>query len=149
MANRFRVLILGSAALVAACTTFQPMPRASVQGGALVRARLSQLGSAQLAPSIGPTVDAIDGVVRSVSDTGVVFAMHGVLRSSGAYAEWNNEPLYVQHGQIDHYELARPSRLKSGLLATALIAAAVVIEEGFRSGGWGGRTTIHTTSGPK
>lgn len=149
MPNPFRFLILCGALLAASCTTFQPMPRDAVEGGALVRALLSQLGSAQLAPSIGPTVEAIDGVVRSISDTGVVFAMRGALRSSGAYAEWNGEPLFVQHAQIDRYERAQHSKLKSGLLATALVAAAVAIEEGFRSGGWGGRTTIHTTGGPK
>jgi hypothetical protein len=120
------------------CATFTPTVQSSLINGGETRLLLTERGTLEMGTRIGPAVVAVDGRVRTVTDSSIVIALTQVLNRDGDTQVWTGEPLSVPVSYISGYRARHASAKRSLLLAAGLLTGAVAIALGFSAGSSGG-----------
>lgn len=138
-------LALALALALPACYKLTPIEGGVPEPGREVRLGLSDQGSVQLAPLIGPRIGAIDGRALSSSDSGYVVAVQAVVSQSGRSMRWSMEQLTVPRSAVSSVRGRTLDRKRSWLVAGLGVVAVIGIGEAFGLGtgfdglfGWAG-----------
>jgi len=129
--------------LTTACQTYTPVPAQGVAPGGRVRVRLTERGSADITPSVGPSARTIDGTVTSISDSAVVLSVTDLTRYNGQEEPWRGESVTVPRAGVADITVPKLSRSRSLLFAGGIILGAVAIGSAL-----GGTGTDIGKSGP-
>lgn len=140
-ARRFHLLAaLPAVATVALTGCYTYVPVASrTPAGVTVDLTLTDMGRVALAPSLGPEVWRVEGVVRSSSDSTIELYVRRTVGISRATVRWGGEPVTIR---TEHVQSGRERHLNKG--RTALLAGTVaggvvafIVTRGLGGFGWG------------
>ena len=140
MASRVAVLAV-VAWLQAGCYNYAPLRRSELVAAAYLAVMLTETGSEELAPYIGPNILVVRGRFLSVTDRGLVLSVAGVESRRGDVLEWKGETVMVPVEFVRSLEQRQSATGKTVLLAGAGLAGFFMAYEAFGAGSSG------TTSG--
>jgi hypothetical protein len=124
-------LAVVTAVAVMGCYQYIPLEGAPPPHDEVVRATLTDAGSVELAPQVGPRIAAVEGFisgpVNGAADTAtaLTFSVRRTLTRSGEERDWTGERLSIPRSAIATFQLRRLSRSRSfalGALLTAVVA---------------------------
>ena len=122
---RVLVFVLG---ILAAPGCFGYVPVGSPPDpGAHLRATLSDRGTADLAPSLGPSVAAVEGRLVSHSEDQVVLAVSSTMLHNGVERFWNQEQVAVPRDLLATLQTRRLSRSRTVLFTGGLLAGGLLL----------------------
>lgn len=131
LAARLRATALAVAVTVAAgitgCTSFQPVPATTIPQDREVRVTLTDLAAATLAPALGGGVVAVDGVVRTRDDAGLVVAAAATVQRGGETQDWKGEPVRLRWSDVARIEVRRADRGRTALAALGIVGGALAM----------------------
>lgn len=130
-------LVLASAA----CYDYHPVTDSSAGSGSEIRLSLTDRGSIDLAPLIGPQITKLDGTLVSVADTMLVVRVSSVINRVGFSSSWNGEQLRVPKGAVSGLERRSLNRRKSWLVGGGSAAVVALASLSFSLIGGGGKSS--------
>ena len=137
----FRKSVFGRAAVVlvfaqtvAGCYRMTPIEGSTPAPGRDVRLELSDQGSVQMAPLIGPRIGAIDGRAVEASDTALVVAVQAVVAQGGRSMAWSMERLSVPRSAVSHVSTRTLDTKKTWIAAGLTVLGALVVGSVFGLG---------------
>ncbi len=124
-----------------ACYRYAPIQDAPSDVGQPVRMRLTDQGSINLAPLIGPTIVTLDGTLVAVRDTMMVLSVTNAIARNGIETTWKGENVDVPKAAISGLQLRALDKRRSWLLGVGGIAATAALGAAFNliGGGSGGK----------
>ena len=127
--------------LTAACYRYAPLQGSAPDAGKPVRVHLTEQGSIDLAPLIGPTILTLDGALTAVRDTALVLAVTNAIARNGVENHWTGEPVIVPRRAVKHVELRELDKRRSWFVAAGGVGAVVAAGVGFNllGGAFGGK----------
>jgi len=128
----FAVLFLATTA----CYRYTPTQGNAGDVGRPVRVQLTEQGSINLAPMIGPTILTLDGTVSAVRDTLVVLSVTNAIARNGVETSWRGEPVEVPRAAISGVRLRELDKRRSWLVAVGGVAATAALGAAWNL--WGG-----------
>jgi len=134
-----RWLIVGSLALCGCYEYLPPPNRADDLNGKRVQLTLNDMGSAMLAPQIGPQNEAVGGTLVENTTDALTLLVMSVRNRNGLESGWNGERVSVPRSYIANLEERRFSKRRT-FFATAALAASLIIAQ--RAFGGGGGATV-------
>jgi hypothetical protein len=111
-----------------------PIEGSTPPPGLEVRLSLSDAGSVQMAPLIGPRIGAIDGRAMESSDSALVLAVEAVVAHSGHSMAWSLERLSVPRNAVTHVSTRTLDTKKTWLMAGLTVVSAFVVSQAFGLG---------------
>ena len=127
-------VVLVFAQAVGGCYSMAPIEGATPAPGNDVRLQLSDQGSVQLAPLIGPRIGAIDGRAMESSDSALVVAVQAVVAQSGRSMAWSMERLSVPRSAVSHVSTRKLDTRKTWIAAGLTVLGALVVGSVFGLG---------------
>ena len=115
------------AQVVGGCYSMTPIEGSTPPTGQEVRLSLSDQGSVQLAPLIGPRIGAIDGKAMESSDSALVLAVQAVVAQSGRSMAWSMEKLSVPRSAVSHVSTRTLDTKKTWLVAGLTVVGAFLV----------------------
>lgn len=134
-AIRSRAIAIVSAATLGACYDYLPMPSGDPQPGLEVRAMLTDAGSLQLSPFIGPRVSSLDGTIVRADRDSLVLRVKSLTLMSGEENGWSGERLAVPASAVASLRTKQLSRTRTTLAALVATGGVVAIIAGNHGGG--------------
>jgi hypothetical protein len=143
------VVLAACGLLVSGCYQYVPIQGEPEQNGGIVRVSLTERGSVELAPYIGPTIVKVDGRLTSASDSALTLHLVNAIARNGVETPWTGESVVVPKGYVSRLELRRLDSRRSWIAATGIVVATVALGRGFTllGGKSGGKTG--GTGGPR
>ncbi|MFN8571814.1 MAG: hypothetical protein U0132_07140 [Gemmatimonadaceae bacterium] len=131
------ILLLASSG----CYRYAPIQGTPSDLGQPIRMRLTDQGSINLAPLIGPTIVTLDGSLVAVRDTLMVLSVTNAIARNGIETMWKGENVDVPKAAISGLQLRSLDKRRSWLLGVGGIAATAAIGAAFNllGGGSGGK----------
>ena len=121
----FRAAALGLlAGFSAGCYSTVPVASTPQPGQVLVM-DLTDQGRVTLGPTVGPSVQRIEGLLDSRTDSAYVVKVASVVYLNGTNNRWTNEPLTIQTALVRDVREKRFSRSRTGMLVAGVAAASV------------------------
>jgi hypothetical protein len=134
-----RRIVLFAAVVLSGCYSYTPITSPAPGVGSDVRVDLTDLGSAQLANTVGQRVGAIDGRTVSASDTSLTLTVAQTISHDGTVAHWNDEQVVIPRGAIARIQGRRLDTGRTYLASAVTVAGAFVVGKIFGLGnGLGG-----------
>jgi len=128
---KYRRLRAGTAAALVltsmACRSYVPVVPHQLAPGSTARVSLTDRGSVELASSLGPRGDLVEGRVVESDDSALVLAVSTVVRTNGVEESWRGERLAVPQSYVAEATMPKLSRVRSVLLAGGVIAGLAAI----------------------
>jgi hypothetical protein len=122
MGSRATVFLVVLAALATGCYNYSPLGRASLVPSAYLAVTLTESGSEELAPYIGPSVLVVRGRFRSATERGLMLSVAEIETRRGDLLLWNGEPVVIPGEFVRSVETRQIAAGKAALLAgTALV----------------------------
>lgn len=121
------------------CYRLTPVDGGAPDAGTKVRLDLTDAGSVQLAPLIGPRIDALEGRAIEVSDSVLVLAVTEAVQRNGVTVPWTNERVRVPLQAVDRMRARELDRGRTWLVSGAgvvglfLMSRAIDLGQGDRS----------------
>ncbi len=112
------------AGLATGCYVHSPVVEPPVPGSQLIL-DLNDRGRVALGDSLGPSVNRIEGLFRSHSDSAYFLGVTSVRYLSGQSNNWTGEPLLVRKNLIERAQQRRFSRGRTAFLTSAITASVV------------------------
>ncbi|HET7601282.1 MAG TPA: hypothetical protein VFK09_13375 [Gemmatimonadales bacterium] len=126
-----RAGLFAAVGLTAACYTYQSVPSPAAEPGARVVARLSHEGTADLAPTVGPGVRYVEGVVVRADSAALELAVSRTEDDRHLGTDWTGERVELPRAALADVRTRRISApatgLLGGLLAGGVVAAVELI----------------------
>ena len=119
--------------LLAGCYVYSPVSAASSPAGIPVRLTLTDAGTANLAPELGPSVEAVGGRLLNDSGDAYLLALSDSRKRNGMEIDWRGEQVTISKSLVASIQERQFSRTRTGILAAGLIGAMVVARQVF----WG------------
>ena len=141
------VAILLAAATLTGCYEYLAPPAGSSLAGRRVHLTLTDMGSAILAPQIGPANDAIGGTLLADSGSALLVSVLSVRNRNGLEQGWRGERVRVPVEYIDRVEERSLSRRRT-VIASILFAGFVVGAERVLNGAGGSNAGGPSPGGP-
>ena len=116
--------------LIAGCYIYRPINTSTPQPtGQPVRLTLTDLGTANLAAALGPSVEAVSG--RLVNDTGDVYvlALSESRRRNGIEIDWRGEQVSISKTLVANIQQRQFSRTRTGVVTASLIAGMLIARQ--------------------
>jgi hypothetical protein len=139
---RRRVL---AALLVASvgCRAYTQVASDGIGSGRLVRVRLTDTGSVQMAPRIGPRGTALEGTLVVSDDSSLTLVTRAITRANGDDERWPGERVQVRRSAVAGVDMVKTSVRRTALLTAAVLTGlallrATIGDGGSVSGGRGG-----------
>jgi hypothetical protein len=126
------VVVLGLSA--GGCYSYTPIEGATPSPGLEVRLALSDAGSVQMAPLIGPRINAIDGRAIQTTDTALVLAVEGVVGQGGRSMNWSLERLSVPRSAVSSVQTKTFDHKKTWAIAGLTVVGAFAVSQAFGLG---------------
>jgi len=136
MASRVAVLA-AIASLHVGCYNYAPLRRSELVPTTYLAVMLTETGSQELAPYIGPSVLVVRGRFLGAGDRGLVLAVDGVENRRGDILEWKGETVMVPAEFVRSLEERQAAAGKTVLLAGAGLAGFFVAYAAFGPGASG------------
>ena len=124
-----------------ACYRYTPIQTVSANTGQPVRVQLTEQGSIDLAPMIGPTILTLDGTLASAKDTMITLAVTNAIARNGVETAWRGEPVGIPRSAVNGVQLRLLDKRRSWLAAAGGVGATVALGVAFNllGGGFGGK----------
>jgi hypothetical protein len=124
-----------SAALLAGCYRYGPLPAAVPAAGSRVSVQLSDEGSRALARQVGAGVARIEGSVLEADSNGLAIAVRRVETSRGERMDWNGESVQLPRRSVQAIHQRRLSLGATGALGGAVVAGVLAASQLIGGGG--------------
>jgi len=131
---RSTMMLLGAISLQAACYNYLPLGRSHLVPSTYVALTLTEAGSEELAPYIGPDVLVVRGRFLTATERGLALSVAGVETRRGEILEWKGETVVVPGEFVRGMEERRVARSKTVLLAGASVAGFLMAYAAFGPG---------------
>lgn len=119
--------VIPAALALSACYVSVPVQSSQLAPGQRVRVELTDMGSDSLARYLGPGVSSVDGRLVQRSDSSFGVSVSQVQLRNGSDQFWKGESVTIPRVSIAGVQERRISKLRSFLLAGAVVAGAVLI----------------------
>ena len=132
--------VIPAAVALSACYVSVPVQSSQIEPGTRVRLELTESGTDTLARYLGPGVTSVDGRLVARSDSAFGLSVNQVQLRNGSDQFWKGESVTIPRVSIASVQERRISKLRSFLLAGAVVAGAVAITSaaaGANNGGAG------------
>ena len=137
--DRRLTIAFALALLTVGCYRLTPIEGAVPAAGSDVRVGLTDAGSVQLAPQIGPRIAAIDGRALQSNDSAIVLAVAAVVNQSGRSMPWSQERLSVPRAAVSSLRTRALDRKKTWIVAGLSVVGVLALGDLFGLGtGFGG-----------
>jgi hypothetical protein len=133
-------LLIAAACLMGGCYNYTPLATPSPEVGTYVVVKLTDAGSLELAPYLGPNVFVVRGRYLRDVDQGVLVSVSSVELVRGDQLDWAGEQVTLPTKDIAGIQVRQLSKRRSALLVgvgiTGLVAttAAFALAGGANSG---------------
>ena len=127
-------VVINLVAASSGCYSMTPIEGSTPAPGLEVRLNLSDAGSVQMAPLIGPRIGAIDGKAIQSTDTALVLAVEAVVNHGGRSMPWSLERLTVPRSAVSHVSTRTLDSKKTWLMAGVTVAGAFLVSQAFGLG---------------
>jgi len=134
--------------VLAGCYKYVPADHAELAPATPVSVELSERGTVNLAPKIGPSVVVVEGNITDASASSLTLALENIRRrGESSVANWNGESITLSLDDIAQVKRRELSRSRTVAASTVLVAASVGIIVGIAkatgqaSGGGGPKPT--------
>lgn len=117
--------VIATACLAAGCYNYTPLATPSPEPGTYLAVTLTDSGSAQLAPYLGPTVRVVRGRYLSNGEQGLELSVSSVQLDRGDALSWAGETVTVPTALVASLEMRRLAKGRSILLAGVGVAGFV------------------------
>jgi len=131
------VTSFGAAALLAGCYNYEPLVRTHLAPSAYLAVTLSDAGSVQLAPYVGPLVAVVRGRFLSTTERGLALSVESVEDRRGQTFEWKGETVVVPGEFVRSLEERHAAKGKTVLLASASLVGFFAAYAAFGPGAGG------------
>jgi hypothetical protein len=111
------VLLVVVASLLAGCYNYLPLSQSHLTPSTYVAVTLTESGSEELAPYVGPSVVVVRGRIVGPTDRGLALSVASVETRRGNILEWQGELVVVPGEFVRAIEERRAARGKTVLLA--------------------------------
>lgn len=129
------VALLATLLAGSGCFHYQPTTL-EVRPGAMLRLQLTDSGSAQLMPVLGPHASSVDGRLLALSDSGYRVAVSRVVRD-GSVVTWAGEEVVVPRAAIQATQQRALSGRRTLITAGVALVGVIVTGKLARNGGKG------------
>jgi len=130
-----RIAVLAAvASLQVGCYNYAPLRRSELVPATYLAVMLTETGSEELAPYIGPNVLVVRGRFLSAGDRGLLLSVDGVENRRGDVVEWKGETVMVPAEFVRSLEERHGAAGKTVLLAGAGLAGFFVAYAAFGPG---------------
>jgi hypothetical protein len=120
---------LGITAIVlASCYEYRQIDlQNSLPNGMAVRVELSDAGTANVVPAIGPSAAFVEGTIQNADTGSVTLSLEVVRRKGQEEARWHGETLMLRRGDIRDIEERKTSRGRTAIAVAAVTSAGVAL----------------------
>ena len=146
MRARIALLVAG-AWLQAGCYNYLPLRRSRLEPATFVAVTLTDAGSEELAPYVGPNVYVVRGRYVGSTERGLTLSVFEVETRRGTLLEWKGENVVVPNEFVRSVEQRQTAAGKTALLAGVSLAGFFAAYAAFGPG-IGGTTPAGSGSGP-
>jgi hypothetical protein len=115
--------------LLAGCYVYQPVVTDSRPVGKPVRLTLTDLGTANLASELGPSVEAVGGKLLNDSSDAYVLALSESRKRNGMEIDWRGEQVSIAKSLVGNIQQRQFSRTRTAVVVVGVIAAMFVARE--------------------
>jgi hypothetical protein len=119
--------------LLAGCYEYQPVTTASAPTGEPIRLTLTDAGSADLAPSLGPSMEEVAGKLLNSSGDAYVVALSESRKRNGMEIDWRGEEVSISKSLVASVQLRKFSATRTTFLTAGIVGALVILQKSF----WG------------
>ncbi len=110
-----------------ACYRYTPVQPVASDIGQTVRVRLTDRGTVDLAPAIGPAIVALDGMLSAAEDTLLSLSVLTAIARSGVETTWKGERVDVPRPAIRSVELRSLDKGRSWAVAAGGLGATIAL----------------------
>ena len=132
------VLVVAAGLLQVGCYNYLPLRRSSLVPSSYLAVTLTESGSEELAPYLGPNALVVRGRYLAATDRGLALAVDAVESRRGDIARWAGETVVVPGEFVRAVQQRQVSRSKVVLLTGAAVAGFVVAYQAFGPASGGG-----------
>jgi hypothetical protein len=147
MRSRAAVL-LAAMPLQIGCYNYLPVRRSTLVPSTYLSITLTDAGSEELGPYLGPGVLVVRGRYLGATERGLSVSVSQVELARGQILEWKGETVTVPGEFVRRVEERQVARGKAFLLAGASLLGMVVAYQAFGPGATGGSTGSSGSAGP-
>ncbi len=141
------VCVVFAVALQAGCYNYAPLRRSQLSPSTYLAVTLTDAGSEELSPYIGPNVLVVRGRFLSTTNRGFILSVSAVENRGGDVLEWKGESVGVPGEFVRSLEERHPATGKTVMLAGVSLAGFFVAYAAFGPG-VGGATSGGAGAGP-
>jgi hypothetical protein len=130
-----------TALLLIGCYNYLPLRRSSLVPSSYLAVTLTDAGSDEMAPYLGPNALVVRGRYLAATERGLALSVESVESRRGDLAHWAGETVVVPGEFVRQVEQRTVSPSKTVLLAGAAVAGFVIASQAFgpaSAGGIGG-----------
>lgn len=127
-------VLLTSMMTASACATYRPINGPIAARGVDVRLDLTERGTLELGSLLGPSIIALDGQIRGVTDSTVRISVTQVLNRTGDAQVWTGEVVTVPVSFVNGVRKREASRSRTFLLTAAIVTGAILTGVAFKAG---------------
>jgi hypothetical protein len=140
MRSRAAIMVV-VVSLQAGCYNYLPLRRSTLVPSAYLSITLTDAGSEELGPYLGPGVHVVRGRYLGATERGLSISVSSVEIARGQILEWKGETVVVPGEFVGRLEERQVAHGKAFLLAGASLLGMVVAYEAFGPGASGGSAT--------
>jgi len=129
----FLIRLLLFLPLVAGCYVYRPLGTSTPPRGHQLRMTLTDAGSATLASQLGPSVEAVGGMLVEDSPEAYVLSVVETRNRRGIETSWLGEQVSISKSAVATIERREFSRTRTGLVTVGTIAGILAARAAF----WG------------
>jgi len=129
--------LIAAAALQVRCYNYLPLRRSSLVPSAYLSITLTDAGSEELGPYLGPGVLVVRGRYLGATERGMAISVSSVELARGQILEWRGETVVVPGEFVRGVEERQVAHSKAVLLAGASLVGFVLAYEAFGPGSSG------------
>jgi hypothetical protein len=115
--------------LLAGCYVYEPVVTTSQPIGVPVKLTLTDAGTANLAPELGPSVEAVGGKLLTDSSDTYVLALSESRKRNGMEIDWRGEHVSISKSLVATIQQRQFSRMRTALTIGGVIAAMFVARQ--------------------
>src|SRR6266480_2689318 len=136
------------ALLQVGCYNYLPLRRSSLVPSSYLAVTLTESGSEELGPYLGPNAHVVRGRYLAATERGLAISVESVESRRGDLARWAGETVVVPGEFVRAVEQRQVSRSKMVLLAGAAVAGLAVVYQAFGPASGGDLGGAGGPSGP-
>lgn len=110
-----------------ACYRYAPIQGVAAETGQSVRVQLTEQGSINLAPMIGPTILTLDGTLTVARDTMITLGVTTAIARSGIETPWRGEAVDIPRSAINSVQSRSLDKRRSWVVAAGGIGATLAL----------------------